>query len=408
LSPLRNGGDTVFREMRLVITCEHRFERLADGTVWTADVFPYAFWQPYLDVFDEVRVVARVRDVRATATDASGARADGPRVSFYAVPYYVGPRQFIAKLFPIRRAMRQASTSDDAIILRGFQLARMLRSVIGDQQPYGCEVIGDPHDVFARGVVEHPLRPLFRWWYARELRRQCLRASAALYVTRDYLQSRYPSPGPMFSASDVQLIDEAFVAGPRRFDGATPFRLITVGTLDQLYKGQDVAIRALAELVRRGRDVRLTFVGKGRLRPRLEALASSEGVASRIAFTGPLPAGHAVREQLDQSDLFIMPSRTEGLPRALLEAMARGLPCIASGVGGVPELLDAEDLAVPGNVSSLADAIEQAMQNPERLCRMSVRNLQRAQRYTQSRMTEVRRRFYEAVRDATARRKTTA
>ena len=96
--------------MRLVITCEHRFERLADGTVWTADVFPYAFWQPYLDVFDEVRVVARVRDVRATATDASGARADGPRVSFYAVPYYVGPRQFIAKLFPIRRAMRQAST----------------------------------------------------------------------------------------------------------------------------------------------------------------------------------------------------------------------------------------------------------------------------------------------------------
>ena len=63
---------------------------------------------------------------------------------------------------------------------------------------------------------------------------------------------------------------------------------------------------------------------------------------------------------------------------------------------------------MPGNVSSLADAIEQAMQNPERLCRMSVRNLQRAQRYTQSRMTEVRRRFYEAVRDATARRKTTA
>jgi len=35
--------------MRLVITCEHRFERLVDGTVWTADVFPYAFWQPYLD-----------------------------------------------------------------------------------------------------------------------------------------------------------------------------------------------------------------------------------------------------------------------------------------------------------------------------------------------------------------------
>lgn len=62
--------------MRLVTTCEHRFERLHEGSVWTADAFPYEYWQPYLDVFDEVRVVARVRDsllVSRRASECHGA-----------------------------------------------------------------------------------------------------------------------------------------------------------------------------------------------------------------------------------------------------------------------------------------------------------------------------------------------
>ena len=61
--------------MRVVVSLEHHFDRTPDGVVWTQTQFPYRFWQRYLEVFDQVQVVARVRDVRKAAPDWQ--RADG-------------------------------------------------------------------------------------------------------------------------------------------------------------------------------------------------------------------------------------------------------------------------------------------------------------------------------------------
>ncbi|GAB3976194.1 glycosyltransferase family 4 protein [Plantactinospora veratri] len=80
-------------------------------------------------------------------------------------------------------------------------------------------------------------------------------------------------------------------------------------------------------------------LGDGRYRPRLERLATDLGVRRQVHFTGTISAATEVRRQLDAADLFVMPSRTEGLPKALIEAMARGLPAVATSVGGIPELL---------------------------------------------------------------------
>ena len=90
-----------------------------------------------------------------------------------------------------------------------------------------------------------------------------------------------------------------------------------------------------------------------------------------MTFLGQLPAGEMVRAQLDKADLFILPSKTEGLPRALVEAMARALPCIGTTVGGIPELLPSEDLVPPGDVKALAETIEDVLRRPERLAKMS-------------------------------------
>ena len=70
--------------MRVVVSVEHRFDRTPDGAIWTQVQFAYSFfWAHYLGAFDEVRVVARVRDVSAAGPD--WLRADGPHVSFVAV-----------------------------------------------------------------------------------------------------------------------------------------------------------------------------------------------------------------------------------------------------------------------------------------------------------------------------------
>ncbi len=64
------------------------------------------------------------------------------------------------------------------------------------RHPYGVEVVGDPHDVFAPGAVRHPLRRLFRWQGSRALRRQCVESACASYVTERTLQARYPAGAP--------------------------------------------------------------------------------------------------------------------------------------------------------------------------------------------------------------------
>jgi phosphatidylinositol alpha-1,6-mannosyltransferase len=102
------------------------------------------------------------------------------------------------------------------------------------------------------------------------------------------------------------------------------------------------------------------------------------GVGGCLRFTGSLPAGVAVRHELDAADLFVLPSRTEGMPRALLEAMARGLPCVATMVGGVPDVLPSSHLAAPGDEVALAGLILEACRSPRVMDRMSAENWKRA------------------------------
>ena len=82
--------------MDVIISLEQRFHRTPDGAVWTDAAFDNHFWNRYLEVFDSVRVTARVEDVESVP--GTFVRADGEQVSFIAVPYYVGPIQYATRL----------------------------------------------------------------------------------------------------------------------------------------------------------------------------------------------------------------------------------------------------------------------------------------------------------------------
>ena len=174
-----------------------------------------------------------------------------------------------------------------------------------------------------------------------------------------------------------------------------------IGSLSQLYKAPDVLIDAVAACTREGLDLRLTIVGDGKERPVLEARARALGLGPRVRFLGQLPAGEAVRAELDRADLFVLPSRQEGLPRAMVEAMARALPCIGSTVGGIPELLPPEDLVPPGDVGTLARKIREVVGDPDRMARMSARNLEKARQYGEDLLLERRVAFYRHIKACT-------
>jgi glycosyltransferase involved in cell wall biosynthesis len=390
--------------VRVAVVLEHRFDSTPDGAVWTRTQFARPFWQRYLEVFDEVRVVARVRKVPTAAAD--WARADGDGVRFAPVAHYIGPLEYLRRAVEVRRTVRAAVPSDVAVVMRvGSHLAGQIEPLLGQRgQPYGLEVVYDPFDMFAPGSIDHPSRAFFRWWFPRQLRRQCRRATAVAYVTEQALQRRYP-PGPQAYAihvSDVELPKAALVAQPRAVRApAAPAQLVTVGAYDHLYKAPDVLLDAMAECVRAGADLRLTLVGDGSQRPELERRGRDLGLEDRVRFCGELPGPEAVRAELDAADVFVLPSRQEGLPRALVEAMARALPCVGSTVGGIPELLDAEDLVPPGDAGALASKLQTVLGDPQRLAAMSARNLARAGGYRENILRPRQQEFYRHLRDRT-------
>jgi glycosyltransferase involved in cell wall biosynthesis len=389
--------------MNVTIPLEHHFLRTPDGRVWTETTFAYPFWKRYLQVFDSVRVIARVRNVDAAM--AGWNQASGPAVTFVDVPDYHGPYQYLACFPRTRSVLREQARSSQAVILR---VSSSLGAAFVDQfhrgHPFGVEVVGDPYDVFQRGSVVHTLRPLFRVWFTAELKRLCRTACAAAYVTRHALQSRYPCPAFSTSISDVEIGCDALVSSPRNemVPRSQPPQLICIGTMAQMYKGMDVLIRAVATCANQGFPLSLMVVGDGRYRPQLEQLAAINGLKQYVHFTGQLPAGPAVRDALDAADLFVMPSRVEGLPRAMVEAMARALPCIGSNVGGIPELVSPDSLVPVGDEAALARTIMSVLQDPKRMARMSAENLVRAREFREESLREGRTEFLKLVRDRTA------
>jgi glycosyltransferase involved in cell wall biosynthesis len=125
----------------------------------------------------------------------------------------------------------------------------------------------------------------------------------------------------------------------------------------------------------------------------LESRAAALGLGDVAQFRGHLTTPEAVRAELDQAHLFVLPSRQEGLPRAMIEAMARALPCLGSSVGGVPELLPAEDLVPPDDALALANKICEVLADPDRMARMSARNLEKSREYGEA-LDQRRHAFY--------------
>jgi glycosyltransferase involved in cell wall biosynthesis len=373
-----------------------------DGKAWTSNAsLGYPLWAEYLSAYDEVRLLARAQLHASPPPNAI--LATGPGIKLVPLPYFVGPAAFLKHYGAIRQAIQTALTDVEAVQLRvPCTIGTEVYHLLEPDRPYGVEVIADPYDSFAPGSVRHPLRPFFRWWFTHQLRQQCANACAARYVTQQALQKNYPCPRYSMGAANVNLESEMMISHPRTYvQSSAPLKIILVGTMDQLYKAPDVLIRAVAHGVQTGLNLQLTLVGDGKYRSELEQLAESCGIGDRTYFCGQLSHRQAVQQQLDQADLFILPSHQEGLPKAMVEAMARALPCIGSTVGGIPELLTAEDLVPPGEVMGLADKIRDVVTNPTRMTQMSVRNLAKAKEFDRETLCQRRAMFYHYVHTQT-------
>lgn len=386
--------------MDIIVTLEYRFKKTPDGHIWTQMAFDYPFWRRYLEVFDTVHPCARVESVQ-TIDESKWRRVDGPNVEPITLEHYVGPVGLLKARSKIKAKLKEVANMNCAFIMRvGSPIADVLQPMLAANSiPYGLEVVGDPWEVFRPRAIRHPLRPLMRLWFMWKLKRQCARASCVSYVTDQALQARYPAIAGAYTigASTIDLSPDHFAKTHK-----TPKELrnfVYVGTLETLQKGPDTLIKSFAQFHRLYPDATLTIVGDGRERPELETLMQSLGVSKAITITGTIPAGDAVRAKLDAADLFVLPSRGEGLPRSMIEAMARGLPCIGTHIGGIAELLPEKLRVNPGDDKALASLMLELANKPEQLEDMAKRNLTLASKYLASNLRPKRKKFYQEVKD---------
>ena len=242
------------------------------------------------------------------------------------------------------------------------------------------------------------------------LRRQCEEAYAASYVTEYSLQKRYPCKNWSTFYSSIDLENSSVLSKEqvelkldnlkRRMASHETIRLCHVGMMEHLYKAQDVLIKAFADCVVKIPNLELSFVGSGGFQKNLEKLAQDYSVQDKVKFMGKANSKDEVFDLLDQSDIYVLPSRQEGLPRTVIEAMARGLPCISSTAGGIPELISHQQLVEPNDVKGLATKIYELANDFDVLSSESYKNADKAGQYVKTVLDKRRKQFYITVAQA--------
>jgi glycosyltransferase involved in cell wall biosynthesis len=222
----------------------------------------------------------------------------------------------------------------------------------------------------------------------------------ALYVTNEFLQRRYPTDGVSLGLSDVEVLPVSDDILTRRLEKIRKedhdvIKLATTGHVENGLKGQQYVIKALKILKDMGfRNYEYYLIGEGKA-DRLRKYAEILGVADQVHFLGRMPHAEVFR-LLDDIDIYVHPSLQEGLPRSMVEAMSRALPCIGSNTGGIPELIDASCVFKKKSADTIVDKLINFSVSD--LEKQAIRNFNEAKKFEKDSLDARRNEFYLSVK----------
>lgn len=350
--------------MKNVTVClEHRFFEYK-GEIYTKLSFPYSYWKDYLNYFDKVTIVARVREVESI--DSNYIVVSGPNVDYIKFPYYVGPKQFLKSLLSLLKCSIYVAKSGSHFLLRSGNVTNLVWPfLIVFKKPFIREYPGN---------IEEGIKGLTGGGFLNSLMAKISHAIAKIqsktslansYVSR-YCSQLYPSKAKSFIFSSFNS-DEITIRKRASFNSKR-LRIVSVGRLEG-EKGHEDLIRSLYNVQL---DIELYIIGDGRKKAVLEQISEDLGI--NVSFLGTLTDRQQLFDELMSADLFVIPSHTEGMPRSLLEAMALGLPCLGTSVGGIPEVLDENMLFEPKNPDSCSSKLIEVLSDTKLLHDQASRN----------------------------------
>lgn len=387
--------------MDLVFVTDSRFGKSKNCIYNINGSLGDVLWARYLEHFDTITVIARVQQDAPTNNNAP--QTTDPRVKFVHVPYYIGPLQFIRNKKNILKTIETYLHDKKAayIIRLPSTLGNLAINKLLDKHiPFAVEVVGDPKDSLSYTATKKIIPALLSKIYAKNLRKNVINAKVALYVTNETLQKRYPicKNGFEIGVSDVIIDHYIDINEIRSFPTQGVIKLLAIGSLEQMYKSPDIVIKAVNTLVNKGLNIQLTWLGDGKYRESMKMLANKLGLANNVDFVGNVNRNE-VFEYMRMSDIYIQASRTEGLPRALVEAMSVGLPCIGTRVGGIPELLEDRCLIDVNRSDQLAVTIERMIEDNSFVNDIKIRNYNKSKEFNHFDLKARRDEFFNKVKE---------
>jgi len=378
-----------------------------NDAVYSEVQYESAHWSRYLDIFASLTVVGRAAVMRPDLDSARLLLSSRDKVSFELLPNLSGVKAQLFLRAQVVRRLSELVASADYVVVRLPSELGLIAQAIARKRGIPClvEVVDCAWDGLWRygNWQGRVYAPLMAW----RVRQAVRKARWVQYVTQDFLQRRYPGGRgeAQLSCSNVEIdVPDADVLSRRlaRIDRASAdqrFTLGLVGTLATRHKGVQTVLAALPALAREFPHLTFRVLGGGDAGPwRKEA--ERLDVSDRVHFDGVLPPGADVLAWLDGIDLYLHPSFKEGLPRALIEAMSRGCPAIATRVGGIPELLQEDCLIAPGDVPALLGLIGGILRSPERMRSQAQRNFHVASTYNRAVLQARRQEFMRRFRDS--------
>lgn len=394
--------------MKVLVATDAHIYKTPDGKHWTPAIYGYSFWKRFLNVFDEVRIVARTKNV--DSLDGEYLEVDGQGVEIFSVPFYQGPRELIKVYFKIKKKLKGIEKGCDVALLRmPSQISNMVYHVVKGKLPIGGEIVYDPYDDLYNTNNPFYIR-LIDMVISFQLNNFCKEANGVSYVTKKTIQKHYPSRARIQGSSKkyfetyystITLDEEAFCQ-PKCFIKKDKIKIsISDVSMNSDRKGEAILLKAVSRVRKLGYDVDVVIIGDGTKKNEFEKLAKELGILDYVTFTGRLSTPNLVRKILKESDMYVAPTQAEGLPRGILEAMAIGLPVLSTPVGGIPEILEPKYLFDPLDIDTLVNKICYLFDNQKEMYDMSVKNYNEASKYKNSILQQRRDEFYRKLVEIT-------
>lgn len=383
---------------KLLFVHDHQFYQKNDS--YYSDKLPYRIFGRYLEHFESITIFSR----QAIEIDCVEVipKSSGQGLDFLSAPNLSNLKNLLLLYNQQYVRLKEIMEEHDALVARlpseyGLMAIKVAKEL---NIPYVVEVVGCAWDALwnygsYKAKSYAPILTL-------RMKKAVLKAEYVSYVSQSFLQGRYPANirANTVSVSNVELPEVDKNALSIRLDNISKDKqkivFGTIGSMKTKYKGIHNAITVLAKLKVVHPELQFEFriLGDGDLEFYRE-LANKLDIKNNVIFDGSLPSGEPVFNWLDNIDIYLHPSYQEGVPRALIEAMSRACPALASTTGGIPELIDKSLLFKAGDEGRFYTLISNMIRNKALMKTEAMNNFNKAKNYEKQLLDERRKNFFQ-------------